>query len=101
MAHLKENKKGFKIIEALNSEFRKIGFGTNVGIVCDTCGQHQQDDEKAYYVAVLNSVLCPECYNDWISSAKFYDEDKEYEDRHAKACYKALHMKQLWKKNIK
>lgn len=97
MANLVENNTGFKIIEALNSEFRQIGFGTNTGIICDTCGQSKTDNQKSFYVAVLNSVLCPECYNDWISSAKFYEEDKAFEDRHAKSCYKALHLKGLWK----
>ncbi len=67
--------KGFLVIEASQLEVVKIG---GLGI-CDACN-------KASSSGNIISVLagrwyCPECFNEWHSSAINYEEDREYEKR--------------------
>lgn len=74
MAKIVENEKGFKVIEVSFKDC--VGWG-GFGI-CDNCNEQFS---KAYYVAVLNRVLCPKCYEEWIASATYYPEDSYFEDR--------------------
>lgn len=78
MASIIENGKGFKVIKIDNDELHKaIG---SPGI-CDHC---MEMPKEGYYVAVLNSWLCPECYHRWIKNATYYRDDKPIEERNYK-----------------
>lgn len=56
------NPKGFLIIEATAEEFvEKCNFDINGNIVCDDCAHVPDNNEKCYYLAVRNCVLCRDC----------------------------------------
>lgn len=102
----------FLIIEATGKEFMEIGFGggpvedcgivasgifegfsmLSIGggerIVCDDCNSEIKAEDTCYYVAVLNQVMCKDCFERWHGSAKFYPEDRHIEwknfDRNAR-----------------
>lgn len=75
MAKIIDNPKKFRIIEMslveVNQAFGGLG-------VCDLCCTSPQ---TGYYIAVLNSWYCPECYNRWVKNAKRYAEDINTEER--------------------
>lgn len=95
----------FLIIEATAQEFMTAGFGAgpvtdcgviaggvfdgfsmiSVGVgermVCDNCNSEIKKDDTCYYVAVLNQVMCKECFEGWHKYAKFYPEDVPFEKR--------------------
>lgn len=74
MAKIIESSKNFKVIEVSLIDMIKIGsFG-----ICDHCNGKLFND--GYYVAVLNSILCKECYEEWHKNAKYYTEDKQIEN---------------------
>ena len=75
MAKIVENKKGFKVIECSLEECMNWG---GLG-VCDDCGRKA---DNGYYVAVLNSWLCEECYDKFTERAVRYIEDIAIETRH-------------------
>lgn len=78
MAQIKENKKGFKVIQISQKELvEKLGEHGAVGI-CDYCGKAASN---GYYIAVLNSWYCPHCYIEWYNRATYYKEDKNIEER--------------------
>lgn len=63
MANIKENKKGFKVIQVSRSELMdKLGLYGAMG-VCDRCNGITS---TGYYIAVLNQWFCPDCYQDGI-----------------------------------
>lgn len=89
----------FLIIEATASEFMNAGFGagpvtdcgmisggifdgfsmidvgTGERIICDFCNGEVKPEDTCYYVAVLNQILCKDCFERWHAGAKFYSED--------------------------
>lgn len=67
---------GFLILKVSNYEVAKAT-GTQYAI-CDNCCF---DSTEGYYVAVLNSWLCPLCYADWKKHAIRYSEDVPVEER--------------------
>lgn len=93
----------FLIIEATAQEFMDAGFGAgpvtdcgvltggifagfsmiSVGggerIICDYCNDEIKAEDTCYYVAVLNQVMCKECFERWHKSAKYYPEDVDFE----------------------
>lgn len=75
MAKIIDNPKGFRIIEMslveVNQAFGGLG-------ICDLCNTSSQ---AGYYIAVLNSWYCHECYNRWVKNAKRYAEDIAIETR--------------------
>ncbi len=75
MAKIVENNKGFKVIEISRIEMvsRLGSFG-----ICDSCNRTAAN---GYYVAVLNKWFCKECYNDWLSRAVNYPQDRAIENR--------------------
>ena len=75
---------GFLVLKVSNYELAKAT-GTQYAI-CDNCCF---DDEYGYYVAVLNSWLCPLCYADWKKRATRYSEDIPIEERNYRR-YKEL-----------
>lgn len=78
MAQVKDNKKGFKVIQISRNELvEKLGEHGAMGI-CDHCGRTTQ---TGYYIAVLNRWFCSDCYITWNSYAKYYDEDKRIEEK--------------------
>lgn len=75
MAQVIENKKGFRVIQVTLSDCIKWG---GLGI-CDWCNEYI--GSTGYYVAVLNSVMCDKCYNDWCERATYYPEDSRVEEK--------------------
>lgn len=75
MAKIVDNPKGFRIIEATLLEANKAFGGLGI---CDCCNTATL---TGYYIAVLNSWYCPECYNRWVRGAKRYAEDIDTEKR--------------------
>ena len=75
---------GFLVLKVSNYELAKAT-GTQYAI-CDNCCF---DDEYGYYVAVLNSWLCPLCYAKWKKTATRYSEDVPVEERNYRR-YKEL-----------
>lgn len=77
MANKVNNEKEFLVLEVSKAEIINCGgFG-----ICDSCNSQS---DKGYYIAVLNSWLCPDCYNKWMLKAKRYEEDSEHEARNYK-----------------
>lgn len=78
------NNKGFLVIKA-EADFMIYNFGFGAIeqgepiMVCAHCNDVLKGNNPAYYVAVLNDVLCEECYKDFISTSTRYAEDAEYE----------------------
>lgn len=44
--------------------------------ICDDCNTPVSE---GYFVTVLNSWFCPECYEQWLKTAINYEEDREFE----------------------
>lgn len=119
MAH-KFDIANFLVIEAKAKDFLSIGFGAGGEMsegtieggvfdgfimlsfeggkymVCDGCIREIGDDEPCYYVAVLNYVLCKECFTEWSATAKYYSSDAPYELRHYEQTKSDLMSKGLW-----
>lgn len=100
MAEIVENKKGFRVIKMSTEEaIHKCNFGFyNVSInvtllVCDYCNKIINKDKEVYYIAVLNRLLCKECYEEWYTHATRYEEDAEYEERCFRKYANALGLK--------
>lgn len=75
MAKIKENEKGFKVIEVTANEMVKIGCGN----ICDHCGEPHFG--TGYYIAVLNRWFCPACYEDWYGTATNYANEHNADGR--------------------
>lgn len=75
MAKVINNSKGFKVIQVKAVEL--IGVIPHAMGICDYCGQASLD---GYYIAVLNSYYCSDCYNDWCKRAEYFEEDRPYEE---------------------
>lgn len=78
MAKIKENKKGFKIIEISRAELvgRLAEYGC-IGI-CDNCNS---TSITGYYIAVLNQWFCQKCFYEWYNKAVNYPEDRNIEEK--------------------
>ena len=77
MAEIIKNSKGFKVIKISRTEIvEKLSKQGAVGI-CDNC---ISTPVEGYFVCVLNRWLCEKCYNEWMSRAVNYPEDRRYED---------------------
>ena len=76
------NKKDFKIIRLTVEECKTIGFGIQDEdyheLICDNCNE-LLITQDCYYVAVLNRVLCSECFEEWYEDAVRYPEDIRWE----------------------
>lgn len=75
---------GFLVLKVSNQELAKAT-GQEY-CICDHC---LASPEEGYYVAVLNSWLCPECYANWKKTATRYSEDIPVEERNYRR-YKEL-----------
>lgn len=71
-----ENDQGFLIM--MVSRLRLEKATEQERCVCDNCLRSPQ---VGYYVSVLNSFLCPQCYKRWIATAINYPEDRKIEQR--------------------
>lgn len=70
-----KNKKNFKVIRLTFEERCHLEWGS----ICMRCGNSVFVDD-AYYIAVLNDIMCEDCYNEWLESAINYAEDGDVED---------------------
>ena len=78
MANIKDNKKGFKVIQISRKELvEELGQYGAIGI-CDYCNETAS---TGYYIAVLNQWFCPKCYQEWYHRATYYPEDAKVENR--------------------
>lgn len=78
MANIKDNKKGFKVIQISRKELvEELGQYGAIGI-CDYCNETAF---TGYYIAVLNQWFCPKCYQAWYHRATYYPEDAKVENR--------------------
>lgn len=78
MANIKDNKKGFKVIQVSRNELMdKLGQYGAMGI-CDRCNGTAS---TGYYIAVLNQWFCPHCYQEWYHRATYYQEDTKVENK--------------------
>ena len=88
MAKKYDNDKGFLIIEMSYDEATILcNFGCQISedtyfVVCDTCNNRLTEEDKIYYVAVINRALCFDCCNDFIKGYDKYPDDISYEVRH-------------------
>lgn len=82
------NDKGFKIIELDTGDILHL---CSLGI-CDFCDNPLMGG-KSYYIAVLNSIYCPECFYSWFKRAHKYKKDEPIENRNYK-YYKDLFKRQ-------
>ena len=80
-----KTKKGHLILGVVLEEIPL--FGSSL-CLCDGCNNGIKD--KAYYVGVLNYVMCPDCYKEWEQRAKYYEEDREFEQRKIDAVKKCI-----------
>lgn len=78
MAKIFNNERGFKVIEATRSEMMCALSEYGCAGICDFCGEPK---EKGYYIAVLNSWYCTDCFYRWYLKASNYPEDAEIENR--------------------
>lgn len=86
MAKIIESSKKFKVIEVSLIDMIKIdSFG-----ICDHCNGKLVN---GYYVAVLNSILCKDCYEKWHKNAKYYTEDQEIENSNFNYMKQILELK--------
>ena len=68
------NEKGFTVYEMTGAETMEFGgYG-----ICDYCNEGAA---KGYLIPVLNHYYCEECYNEWVESAEYYEEDRWFEKR--------------------
>lgn len=88
MAKVYKNDKNFLVIEMDTKEATKLGFGINTGkelnkIVCGNCNNFIEND-KIYYIAAINEVMCEECLEDCIKNMNHYidDDSLKYEITH-------------------
>lgn len=86
MAKIKENAKGFKVVEISLSEVNSAFGGLGI---CDCCNNASFTHN---YIAVLNSCYCPECYADFEKRATYYPEDSKTEDRNFNNAIKKLNL---------
>lgn len=76
VCQLVENDQGFLVMMVSRARLEKA---TNQErCVCDNCLRSPQ---VGYYVSVLNSFLCPQCYRRWIATAINFPEDRQVERR--------------------
>lgn len=45
--------------------------------VCDMCNT---PNKEMYLVPVLNSAMCPQCYDDWNNRAIYYEDDIPFQN---------------------
>lgn len=88
MANRVKNDKGFLIIEMTPDEAINVcNFGIyddtyrQTCLICDECNKLLNVEERVYYIAVLNYLVDKDCYDDWVSHAKRYNEDIAYEEK--------------------
>lgn len=77
-------KNGHLCIEMTMTEAIDIfGFGIpfNREALCDNCNTLLilEQKEPVYYIAVLNALFCKDCFDDYITNAPYYEEDKDFE----------------------
>ncbi len=96
MASLVSNEKGFKVVKLSQEEAQNLGWGSDEGMICMACNGIIK--EELYFVVVLNDVMSKSCYERWYKEAKYYPEDKSYEDRALKDLFPEIEKKQLYKK---
>lgn len=82
MAKQINTKKGFAILrmthqEAVNTWYDFGGLG-----ICDHCLDKALSG--GYYIPVLAMYYCPRCYRSWYRRAKYYPEDRSFENKKLK-----------------
>lgn len=82
--------KGFIIIPIKSDLMRKISELPYMPI-CDSC--IKSGEETGMYIPVLNQWFCIDCYDEWYQKARYYEDDRKFEED------KFLEMVELIKEN--
>lgn len=75
----------FLVIEVSGNEC--LSFGGMA--ICDFCNNTAA---KGYYIAVINSWYCPECFEKWRKRAQWYQQDALIEKRNYETYAKLLNI---------
>lgn len=67
-----KSEQGYVVYRCILPEIRSWG---GLGI-CDFCGKFNR---IGYLVPVLNSCICPSCFDEWNNAHTMYPEDLPYE----------------------
>ena len=52
----------------------------NIGAFGNCCDNCNIVIEEVIWVPALNWGMCKNCYNEWVKRAKYYEEDRWYEE---------------------
>lgn len=88
MAKFLRHWKGFDIVQLSSFEAKLLGFGTKDGCICMECGNIIKD--SVYYIPVLNDTMDLDCLKNYLSGAKYFEEDMAYERKHLKDISKRI-----------
>ena len=77
MAEQVNNKKGFMILKISRTEILSIT--QNSQGTCDSC--NGMNNDIGYYISVLNSWFCPDCFDKWYASSDRFPEDIKFEEQ--------------------
>lgn len=80
MASIVDNKKSFKVIKLSKAEAEELGWWYADEFLCVQCNEDICNADM-YYVAVLNDILCEDCFNTWLETARNYPEDRAIENK--------------------
>lgn len=88
MAYLVKNARDFRVIKMNHSEILETFTGSLC--ICDSCGRPStiKTGMGGYYIAVLNSVYCEKCYEEWVQVARNHPEDRGIELKNFTFAYK-------------
>lgn len=88
MAKIYSNDKNFLVIEMTKQEAKTLNFGVTFednthAVICGSCNK-MIENNKIYYVAGINEVLCEDCIDDFIKNMNHYidDDSLRYEINH-------------------
>lgn len=75
-------KKGYKVIELTPKEaIEELHFGIGCMLVDDMTGDDITDDERVYFIPVLNQLVSRSSFVNWHVRYTYYEEDADYENK--------------------
>lgn len=98
MAKIIPNDRGFKVICLSDTDAISLHFGfwsrneDEYKCICMNCNKECKSGD-IYYIAVLNDIMCKDCFDKWLKSAKRYKEDIPIEEKNFKFYWEWLNPK--------
>lgn len=75
-------KKEHKVIELTPKEaIEELHFGIGCMLVDDMTGDDITDDERVYFIPVLNQLVSRSSFVNWNIKCTYYEEDADYENK--------------------